>query len=125
MYPHEDSTYMCIVLSTHMYPLSTSVQYLSKLKNICNVNVARIARKRKARRNKKFGECITPIRYNFIHMYIFFFVRFVLFLANPSVIFIIIIIITLYSEFFASYIMCVMFSLTVLSKHASVGCLGG
>ena len=27
MYPHEDSTYMCIVLSTHMYPLS--VQYLS------------------------------------------------------------------------------------------------
>ncbi len=42
----------------------------SKLKNICNVNVARIARKSaKKRRNKKFGECITPIRYNVMNMY--------------------------------------------------------
>ena len=33
-------------------------------------NVARIARKSaKKRINKKFGECITPIRYNAMNMY--------------------------------------------------------
>ncbi len=41
----------------------------SKLKNICNVNVARICQEKKKRRNKKFGECITPIRYNVMNMY--------------------------------------------------------
>ena len=28
MYPHEDSTYMCIVLSTHMYPLQCTVSIM-------------------------------------------------------------------------------------------------
>ena len=43
----------------------------SKLKNICNVNVTRIARKRKARKieETRIGECITPIRYNIMNMY--------------------------------------------------------
>ena len=93
------------------------------------MNVARIARKRKARKSEETRNSASAYNSNPLqlhsHVLFQFFVRFVLFLANPSVIFIIIIIITLYSEFFASYIMFVMFSLTVLSKHASVGCVGG
>ncbi len=37
----------------------------------------------KKRRNKKFGECITTIRYNVIHMYCFWKLMLWCFLANP------------------------------------------
>ncbi len=116
-----------------------TIYIVSKLKNICNVNVARIARKSaKKRRNKKFGECITPIRYNIIHMYCFnkLYNYYFCFGTFPGQSFHIAY--NYYSDvdgdvydndvhFFQAivYYVCMMLSLTVLRKHASVGCVGG